>query len=254
MKKLLAMLTAVISICAFTGCSDSKDENKDFTSSGKSSAADEKDSGAEDKKESNNDDAGSSSGKSFDDFEFGSIDGNVYSSPFSGLCFTAPEGWEYSSQEQILQMMNLGTDMLGDKGELYKTIAQQTSIYEMHCINPISGDNMIIMYENLNAYANIADSFDNDSYLDAVMTQFEALEASGIIHELESKENVTVAGKEFLKADFNCTNETYGYSTSQSYYIAKDGEYMTILLGTLGTASELDSISELESCFSPYNE
>ncbi|MBQ8297293.1 MAG: hypothetical protein IJX77_05870 [Ruminococcus sp.] len=185
------------------------------------------------------------------EFVMGSVDGNVYTSSFSGLKFTAPDGYVFSTEEEILEMMNIGTEIMGDKGELYMELAEQGSIYDMVAQDPVTGDNVMIMYENLGAYGSaVADAYDVDTYLEAVELQFEGLESSGIIYEKANESDVTLGGREFRKVEFSCHYETYDLTTNQAYYIAKDGDYMTVVIASLGVNSAMSDVSEFEQYFS----
>jgi hypothetical protein len=185
------------------------------------------------------------------DFEIGSVDDNVYTSNFSGITFTAPDGWSFSSEEEILQMMNLGSSVLSDKAQLYTEIAQQTTIYDMMASNATTGDNVIVLYENLNAYGSgVADAYDVDTYIDVLDSQMESLASSGITFEKKDSGKVTLSGREFSKVEFDTTYETYGYTAKQAYYIAKEGDYIIAVVSTLGQYSDEDDLSVFEEYFS----
>lgn len=85
-------------------------------------------------------------------FVCGTVNGNVYESKFSGLKLTAPEGWEYSTDEELLEMMELAGDEFTDDAEKKAAeLSKQKTIYDAMLMDTESGTNVIIMYENMSA-------------------------------------------------------------------------------------------------------
>ncbi|MBQ8297294.1 MAG: hypothetical protein IJX77_05875 [Ruminococcus sp.] len=304
MKKTLAMLLAMLTVCSFTACGAS--EEKKSADSSSSSVAEEKteaetepeaeetssdseketeeaqqetddsesrtesqeeepesepeetdaaeaeETAAAEEEDTESDDYSAGYATDFADFEFGTVTDNVYTSSFSGLKFTAPDGYVFSTQEEILESMNIASDLIGgEKGELYQEVAEQASVYDMVAKNAATGESVAIMYENLNAYGEgYSDLFDVPTYVETLVTQFEGLASSGFIYEKIDEKQVNLGGREFTKVEFSC--EYSGYSTTQAYYLAKDGNYMTIVLIQPGVGGGISSASELEPSFTPY--
>lgn len=244
MKRILALIISVATVCAFASC-DKTDEKSEAESSLAST-------------ESSQDTAGELIdglySASFEDFEFGVTEDNVYKSSFGGLKFTAPENYVFSTQEEILQMMNIGAEALGDMSELYAEVAKQTTVYDMMAKNIVTGDNIIVMYENLTAYGqNAATAYDENTYLDAMDAQFAVLNQNGLVYTAKERQNVTIGGKDFVKAPYTCNYETYGTEVEQTYYVAKNGDYMTAIIFTAGVAGQNTDLSAIESCFEAYS-
>ena len=110
MKKLIAMLLAIITVVMLAGCNVvNKTDDVEITR--------------------------------------GKIEGNVYKSETMNLQFTKPESWVYSTDEEIASAMNLGADLLGDKFK--DALKNNTSIYDMMVVDTITRSNINVGYENL---------------------------------------------------------------------------------------------------------
>lgn len=277
MKKKLALLLSMLMVCSFASCGSSDNEEDDeadgesISSSvgdDESSEADEESEeyaeseSSDDTEESENETSESSDESSDDtdsssdneilsDFVMGTVEDNVYTSSFGNLTFTAPDNYVFYSDEEILDLVDLGAKLLyDDASELYAELAQQTTIYDMVVQDSEIGDNVIIMYENLEAYGSgIADLYDVDTYIEALDTQMEFLASSGMTFTKTDAADVTFCGQDFVKTEYTFTMESYDYTTSQVYYITKNGDYMTVIILSAGAYGDGD-LSALESCFS----
>lgn len=85
-------------------------------------------------------------------FVCGTVNGNVYESRFSGLKLTAPEGWKFSTEDELLEMMDIATEQFEDDAKKKAAeIGRQKTIYDAMLMDQESGTNVIIMYENMSA-------------------------------------------------------------------------------------------------------
>lgn len=243
MKKVIAILLALASVMSFSACEDKDEEPASISSVEEATEAD-KDNELEEAIKKNY-------SASFEDFEFGVSENGVYTSNFGGIKFNAPEGYIFSTREEILKMMNLGAEFLDDDMlDMYSLVAQQTTVYDMLAKDAVTGDNVIVLYENLRAYGeNAPDVYTAELYVDAMDAQFETMN-TGIVYTPVSRENVTLAGKEFLKAEYSCQYEIMGdASMTQIYYVRKDGDYITGVIISTGFGDKSLSVEELEDCF-----
>ena len=275
MKKKLAVILAVISVCTFVSCGDKEEKSSSSSESSSSvsessaeESSEEEDSEEESSEEESSEEDSSSASEgseeessegeselSDDGFVMGTVEDGVYKSSFNELQFTAPEGFVFATEEEILAAMNIGAEVIGgEKGELYKQLAQQSTIYDMMAQNDETGDNIMVMYENLNAYGEgIADLYDVDMYVEAIESQFAALESSGITYNQKEKATVNIGGKDYTKVDFECEYTDYGINTTQAYYITKNGNYMVAIIASAGMNSEM-APADFEQYFSSYTE
>ena len=94
----------------------------------------------------------------------GTIIGDNYSNYFAELNFTKPSDWEYYTDEQIAQTMNVGVDMIKD--EYQKLLETTGSLYDMMVMDPGTGTNVSVMFENLAVTGSTGMSA--DEYLNAL--------------------------------------------------------------------------------------
>lgn len=245
MKKKLSFILAIAMLCTFTSCG-SKNEEKSSSSESSSSISEDLDSSSEADESSNATDKGTGS---IENFEFGTVENGVYSSNFNGLKFTAPEGFEFASEEEILSMVNLGTDVIaGDNADLYKKVAALTTVYDMLAQNASTGENVTIMYENIAAYGFDVSAFTMDDYVEAMESQFEIAAAQGVEYSELNRNEISLCNHNFLKIEYNCEITTYEYSTTQTYYLSLQDGYILAMLVSPGL-SENDA-AYYEACFS----
>jgi hypothetical protein len=74
---------------------------------------------------------------------------DVYYSEFSGLSFVLPEGWVAASDEELAALLGIAEETMTDEEAWILEVARMTSVYDMMAMNPLTGDNVIIMYENI---------------------------------------------------------------------------------------------------------
>lgn len=142
-KNLLVVLCILMAMSAtmlLSACNDSDKDDKD--SSKKTSVSDSDDS---DKDDSDNDSEVTAKA-----YEKGAIDGQVWSSDYLGLKFTAPEGWGYLTDEQMNTLLGQGADnMTADKSQLDNAIA--STIYEFMAVKTDKSASVGICAENVPA-------------------------------------------------------------------------------------------------------
>ena len=81
------------------------------------------------------------------EFSMGEWKNNVYTNDFLGLKFNLPEGWSYSSDEEIAKMMDLGVDLLNDEQKMESEVAKLTSVYYMVANDPNTGNSVVLLSE-----------------------------------------------------------------------------------------------------------
>ena len=167
-------------------------------------------------------------------FSLGTVNGNVYSSDFSGVTFNLPDNMVFADEEEIMSIMDITGDVLGD----------------MLARDVVSGDNIQVMYENLSLYGqSVADAYDVDMYLQAVTKQFAALENSGIKVTEKGRSTIKLGDQDFTKVELETYYETYDFTATQAYYIKKIDDYMLSIVITLGVDSSAGGLEEYENLF-----
>ena len=156
------------------------------------------------------------------EFSMGEWKDNTYENKFLGLKFNLPEGWTYSSDEEIAQMMNIGSELLNDDQKIAAELAKLTSVYYVVANDPSTGNNISIMSEK--PLMDITTEY----YLNQLKTQLEALESMSYKVKNTSKEKV--AGREY--DTLTVTAAISGIEVTQKYYVYKMDKYFVCLLVT----------------------
>lgn len=148
--------------------------------------------------------------------------GNTYSNEFLGLKFNLPQGWAYSSDEEIAQMMNVGAELLNDDQKIAAELAKLTSVYYMVANNPNTGDSVSILSEK--PMMDVTTEY----YLDQLKTQLAAVESMN--YEIGDTSKEKVSGKEF--ETLTVTASMSGIEVAQKYYVCKMDEYFVCIIAT----------------------
>lgn len=156
------------------------------------------------------------------EFSMGSWSDNVYSNDFLGLKFKLPNGWKYSSDEEIAEMMNLGTELLNDEQKAAAEISKLNNAYYMVANDPNTGDNISIISEKP------AMEVTTEFYINQLKTQLQNVNT--INYEIGETSKETVAGKECdtLTVDASMS----GVKMTQRYYIYKVDKYVICIIST----------------------
>ena len=163
-------------------------------------------------------------------FSMGTVNGKVYSSDFSGVTFNLPDNMVFADNDEIMSLMDISGEVLGDKAAALMEISKKATIYDMLARDVVSGDNIQVMYENLSLYGqSVADAYD-------IVTQ-------------KGKSDIKLGGQDFTKVELETYYETYDFTATQAYYIKKIDDYMLSIVITLGVDSTADGLETYESLF-----
>lgn len=156
------------------------------------------------------------------EFSMGSWSDNVYLNDFLGLKFKLPNGWKYSSDEEIAEMMNLGAELLNDEQKAAAEVSKLNSAYYMVANDPNTGDNISIISEKP------AMEVTTEFYINQLKTQLQNVNT--INYEIGETSKETVAGKECdtLTVDASMS----GVKMTQRYYIYKVDKYVICIIST----------------------
>ena len=229
MKKTVLALTLLLSACGLTACGNPFSSSSSSSSASSSSAVKESASASEAAAE----------------LELGTISGQTYSSSFSGLMMTVPDSWNYSDEDELLAMMNLTGD--ADNAEaLKKDLVEQITIYDAMANDPETGTNIIVMYENLAKEVPDPDAVTIKDYLVSFKLQLTSGSSSTYTETAEQTE-VSFGNLTYTKLMYQIKDPTTGNTYYQGYYIRKIGKYMSCIITTGASETELNA---LESYFS----
>ncbi len=162
--------------------------------------------------------------------EKGIIEGSVYTSETLGIRFTAPDGWEYYSEEELEQFQDESQP---------ETEETADSIQDMICVNMTDGSSINILYEDLKSlYGAI---LNEKSYIEIGIENIEDTLGDSVI----SADSATV---EVDGTSFNCIKLRTDYDTftmEQTMLVKKVGNYMVLI--TVSSFTE-DQVSDILKC------
>lgn len=167
----------------------------------------------------------------------GVIDDNGYSSEYLGLGFNAPEGWVYATDAELASLMGEAFDITDQN----KMFAELQLVYDMMAQDPVTGSNVIIIYENLAISG--SEDITVDEYVEITKQGLTAVEM--FTYTFNDETTVTLGDTEFVRVSVTC--EYSGFTMDQAYYIAKLGSYIASISVTVTDGTPLETI---EACFS----
>jgi len=156
---------------------------------------------------------------------------NIYTSEYADVKFRLPEGWAYSSDEQIASLMNVGVEAIADDADSVAKILEKTALYDMVATDQAKGTSVMVMFEK--ALLNVNEEY----YLNNVKKGLESTEMGYEVSSEIAKE--TVGGREY-----NVLTATIpSYKMVQKYYVVKKGDYfVNILVTYVEGAEDLNNI------------
>ena len=168
----------------------------------------------------------------------GMILGNIYTNNFAGFTFTKPSGWDYLTDEEIAETINIGQNAL-DLNAIEEALAKKATIYDMAASDPAHGNSVMICYENTRLTAGF--NLSEDDYIEQMKKQ---IQNSGVYdYEFIGSEDSTLSGTAFKKVVFKAYPE--GIEINQAYYIKAIDNYIVAVIVTATT----ESVEAIEAMF-----
>lgn len=166
-------------------------------------------------------------------FEKGIIDGNVYTSAFGGVSFTAPDGYEYFSDEMIEEAFGITAETLNIE-------SITSTVYDMYCYNEDSRSSISTSFENL-AMTHDADPT-VEEYIDECMTSYKITFTSfeDVILQNIEESTVTIDGNEY--STINTVLDNDGEILYESLIVKKVDNYMMSFIIAAYSQEEMDNI------------
>lgn len=172
------------------------------------------------------------------EFSMGEWNNNVYTNEFLGLKFNLPEGWTYASDEEIADMMNLGTELLNDDQKAAAEVSKLTTAYYMVANDPNTGNSISIISEKP------VMEVSTEYYMNELKTQLSAVESINYEIGETSKEKIADREYDILTASASMS----GVKITQKYYIYKMDRYFVgiIVTSTTGETALNEMIKSFE--------
>ena len=157
------------------------------------------------------------------EFSMGEWNNNVYTNDFLGLKFNLPDGWTYSSDEEL--------------EETNKQMAEQNGVGYVTAMDPNTGNNINIFSEKP------AIDITTEVYINQLKTKLSAVET--VTYEIGETSKEEFAGRECDTLEMTTT--MYGVKVTQKYYIYKIDKY---IIGIIATSLDGETgINEIIECF-----
>lgn len=167
----------------------------------------------------------------------GTINGNVYESKSTGLKFTKPDNWVYSSDEELAAIMNAAMYEL-DTSNFLKTLSENITTYDFMAVDALTGDSVTIYYQNL-AKLFATNLTEQDYYNSLKATSVKGTE----VNFVGESEWTTLCGKKYLRQKFDMTVNEYKFYQAQ--YVRKIDDFLQIVLISANSEQDINKIEAL---------
>ena len=230
MKKLTALLLALLMTLSMFACAQNPSDNDDVKDTGD-------DAQKQTEKEIEKETEKETEAEKTAELSRGHIDGDVYINDYLGFSFEKPASWVYSTDAEIAAAINLGVEEILDE-KFKEALEKSGSIYDMMVTDVLTGSNAMVGYENL-TMSNITE----EVYFEALKEQFKNITTMTVDFP-DEYEKITLGESEFKKAV--CVTTAYGTSLTQVYYVRKVDKYMAFIIVTIPAGY---TVEEVEAMF-----
>lgn len=164
---------------------------------------------------------------------------STFTSTYAGITFAMPEGWLAATDEEIANLMGVSADVLKESGLNYnKTLLEMQNLYDMMAQDPMSGSNMILMFENLSFVAG-GSQIDEAKYIEILTSQ---LQQTGYYDSFGEVSEQKLGANTY--SSFSAQGQ--GAQFTQTYYLRKNGAYMTcVIVSARGDDSIEDIVKQI---------
>lgn len=173
------------------------------------------------------------------EYERGIATDTGFESEWLGVRFTAPEGYVMATEDEMLEMMQLGAEAM-DLGSEAVDYAQLTTVYEMMASTPTGLPNVVAMVEKLSF-----SSMSLEQYFEALRTQLEPM-GYVVSEELGSAD---IAGQSYSTGTASVS--VNDVDMTQKFYMNKVDNRMIVFSVTYSADTEADA-EALMTAFQPY--
>lgn len=224
MKKLIALLLALVMLFSFAACGNTADDDDDVRGSVVSdNDKDEKDDEQEEEKE----------------FSQGSLEGTKYENAFIGLGVNIPSDWSFYSDEQMKELNNLTEDYYSEEAK--EAIENADLIYDMFASNADGSNNINIVLEKHTVLKVAAMDLEKEvpAAFDAMKESYENMGSTSFNAEMD---DIEIDDKEFVSAEY--VTGFNGVTLYQRQIFVKCGKYLATVTITATSEAELEKLEE----------
>lgn len=169
---------------------------------------------------------------STEEFPKGEWNNGVYENKFLGFKFKLPDGWKYSSDEEIAKNLNNGLELFNeDQREKVEEALENKGVFYLQANDLTTNNNVQVFTEKVPA------GISEEAYLEQVSKQLSVLETVNYDIGEIAKEKVT--NKEYTTLQV----EVPEYDILQKYFIYKKDNYIVGIIVTSITGET--AISEI---------
>lgn len=171
------------------------------------------------------------------EFSLGTVEGPVYENRFIGLGFRLKEGWTFYSDEQIKELNNLAAEVAGE--DYVELLKDSALVYDMYATSSDQMSNVNVNLEKVNALQlaaiNLATNFENS--FPTLEQSFSNMGYTNISHEVGT---ITIDNKEFTS--LSVTGEINGVKMYQKHIAVKCYGYLANIAVTTFNEDTTDDI------------
>ncbi len=154
----------------------------------------------------------------------GTVTGDIYTSEYSGISIKLPEGWSFATDEEFAA--DTGASLPLNGGAVTSAeLSALDNIYDV-MIKSTDGENLVIMYDNLQRYGDSCAAIDESVYMDMVKA---GLDADGTYsYTVGDYYTKAIDGSDYLMASVSLE----GYSITQLYSLRRIDDFMLCMIYT----------------------
>ena len=157
---------------------------------------------------------------------------NVFTSEFSGITFTMPEGWASGTDEEIAALMQVGIDNLTAAGTEVDAEALKAGIvYDMLARDTVSNGSVTISFEQVEEPSDGAEKTPEELYVEQLITQVLTFQPDVVFGEIGA---ASIGEHSYTRVDSSVSID--GIGITQTYLVRKIGNFIQTIVISYSSA------------------
>ena len=169
----------------------------------------------------------------------GKIENGIYTNDFLGITFTKPQSWIFSTDEEIAALINISAESFLNEN-LKEILENNPTIYDMMVKDILTNTNINVTFENLEK--SFATNITEEQYAEVVKQQYANLTGMSVTFA-EEINTVKLGEADFTQ--IVCSVEAYGVNMTQIYYFRKVDKYMGSVIVTITSGYTVEDIEAM---------